>query len=99
MTKGIFAVALLASGLLFTGHGPGNAAATSIPGMAAPLTKATAEMVTPVRFRCVWDLPIISAGVAFFELLRDEEGDRHCTRWHFNGEHYYRRTYHGRSYK
>lgn len=99
MMKRVLTVALLGWGLCFTGNGQANAAATSIPGMAAPLTKATAETMTPARFRCLWDLPLISAGVAFFELLRDEEGDRHCSSLHFNGEHYYRRTYHRRSYK
>jgi hypothetical protein len=93
MMKRAFAIALLGLGITFACHGPASAAAASIPGVIAPLTNTAADAPTPVGFDgCWWDVPIIGAGVAFFELLRDEELDRYCPR-HFSGEHYYRRTH------
>jgi hypothetical protein len=87
MIKRALAIALTALGLSFAGQGPASAAMVFVPGATAGST------LTPVLYNgaCV-DLPVVGIGVAFFELLLDDEFDYHCTR-HFNGRYYYRHSY------
>ena len=100
MMKRAFAVALLGLGMSFAGQAPASAAAASISGAALPLAQMAGDSATRVggKRACWWDVPVIGAGVAFFELLRDTEFDYHCS-GHFHGEHYYRKGYNKRAYK
>jgi hypothetical protein len=93
MIKRALAIALTALGLSFVGQGPASAAIVSVPSVATPLSTTAGSSLTPVLYNgaCV-DLPVVGIGVAFFELLLDDEFDYHCTR-HFNGRDYYRNGY------
>ena len=96
MIKRALAIALTALGLSFAGQGSASAAMVSLPG-AATLTATTGSTLTPVLYNgaCL-DVPVVGIGVAFFELLLDDEFDYHCTR-HFNGRDYYRHSYRNRA--
>ena len=74
-----------------------SAAMVSAPGVATSLTATTGGTLTPVLYNgaCL-DVPVVGIGVAFFELLFDEESDYHCTR-HFDGNYYYRHSYERRA--
>jgi hypothetical protein len=89
MIKRALAIALLGLGMSFAGHVPASAA-MPMAGVAVPLSTTAGDALTPVGYSaCWWDVPVIGAGVAFFELLRDTEYDYHCSR-HFEGERNYR---------
>jgi hypothetical protein len=76
------AIALLGLGIGFAGSAPASAGGKSAHDEALPLHPAPVEVLTPAdSSRCWWDVPVIGAGVAFFELLRDEEVDYHCTEY------------------
>ena len=91
MIRHALAIALLGIGIGFAAQAPAGAAALSISGVAAARTNAADDTLIRVGGRC-FELPIVGAAVAFVELLRDEEFDRHCDR-HFDGDHSYRHTY------
>jgi hypothetical protein len=93
MIKRALATALLGLGVSFAGEIPPSAA-MPLSGIAAPLPNVAGAPMTPVGYSaCWWDVPVIGAGVAFLELLRDTEFDYHCSR-HFHGERYYREGEH-----
>ena len=74
------AIALLGLAVSFAGPGPASAGGKVAHDETLPLRPAPVEVLRPVdSSRCWWDVPVIGAGVAFFELLRDEEVDYHCT--------------------
>lgn len=81
--KRAVAIALLGLGLSFAAHTPANAGGKSRHDEALPLRPAPVEVLRPANSsRCWWDVPVIGAGVAFFELLRDTEVDYHCTEYY-----------------
>ncbi len=95
MIKQAVAVALLGAGLGLVGQMPAGAMPLPASSFAAsPATQADHTLLK-VGGRC-FELPVVGAAVAFFELLRDEEFDRHCDR-HFDGDSYYRHSYDERS--
>ena len=92
--KRAIVIALMGLGLNLAGQGP--AAAMSMAGLTAPLAH-TDRSALPVGSRaCWWDKPVIGAGVAFFELLRDDEFDRHCAAYHYAPRYYKQKRAHHR---
>lgn len=77
--KRAIAIALMGLGLQLAGQAPAEAATITVSSTGGLMARPSDSMVTRVGGNaCWWDEPIIGAGVAFFELLRDEEADRHC---------------------
>jgi hypothetical protein len=77
--KRALAIGLMTLGIAFAGQGPASAAPLGVANTGAPLSHYTDDMLAPAGFDgCWWDVPVIGAGVAFFELLRDEERNRYC---------------------
>jgi hypothetical protein len=80
--KRALALALMATGITCAGNAPSSAAAGALPGVAAPLAQAANAGLIRAGFDhnqgCWWDVPVVNAGVAFFQLLRDEEPITHC---------------------
>ena len=98
--KRAIAIALMGLGLNFTGQGVADAAATSMGGLAVPLVEHTDSGVISVGSNaCWWDVPVVAPGVAFFELLRDDEIYPHCASYNYAPRYYkqkraYRRRHH-----
>jgi hypothetical protein len=82
----VLAIALMAFGTSFAVSAPTPATAVTLSGDAVRLADTGRTMLTPAGGPCWWDVPVVGAGVAFFELLRDEEVDRHCSRYPHEGE-------------
>lgn len=95
MIKHVLTVTLLGLGVGFTEHAPVHAAPLSA--VAASVTRMADDTVVKVAGPCL-ELPIVLNVVAFLELLRDEEFDRHCDR-RLDAYHDDRPTYHGRAYR
>jgi hypothetical protein len=96
MIKHALAVALLGIGIGFTGHAPAHAA-PPLSGAAASSMR-TDDAVVKVGVRCLGELPVVVIGVVFFQLLGDEEIDRHCD-GRFDDNDHDRRTYNARDYR
>lgn len=88
MMKRALAIALIGAGIGAASHEPVRAAAVSIAGIGAPLTDAGRGILMPAGNACWWDVPVLGAGVAFLELLRDEEFDYSCSDDHYVQEYH-----------
>jgi hypothetical protein len=83
----VLAIALMAFGITSAVCAPTPATAVPLSGDTAQLADRAEPMLTLAGgSACWWDVPVVGAGVAFFELLRDEEVDRHCSRYPYEGE-------------
>jgi hypothetical protein len=93
--KHALTVTLLGLGVGFTDHAPVRAAPL-LPGVATSSPRKADDTVVKVAGPCL-ELPVVVNIVAFLELLRDEEFDRHCDR---RDDAYYdhRHTYHERAH-
>ncbi len=95
MIKHALAVALLGIGIGFTGHAPVHAA-PPLSGVAASSMRANDNFVK-VSGRCLELPPVVDTVGVFFQLLRDEEIDRHC--YSLDDDDHDRRTYDEREYR
>ena len=85
--KRALATALIVLGISLGAQGSASAGAGALAGLAAPLAETVGDTATAVGGAscCWWDYPIIGAGVAFWELFRDEEFDYHCCNQRWDG--------------
>lgn len=74
MIRHALAVALLGIGIGFAGHAPVHAA-PPLSGVAPSIRIADD---TVVKVGCLDEVPVVSGVVIFFQLLGDEEINRHC---------------------
>ena len=89
MIRHALAVALLGMGIGFAGHPPVYAA-PPLSGVAPSSMRIADDSV--VKVGCLDEVPVVQSAVAFFQLLRDEEIDRHCPGL-FHRDDYDRHTY------
>ena len=79
MNRRAAAIVLIGLGICLAGHDPASAGAKHHAYSAdSAATSADETLAYAGQGRCWWDVPVINAGVAFFQLLRDDEPVTRC---------------------